>query len=148
MHGLKASGGIQISGRTDVYTGSHYTGSDIGGSLTLSAPGDGLVRVVCTNAHGLEVGNEIAITGSNGNNVNGSWVVATVESPTIFEYIQQQHHQDLLVVEHSNYILDHKVIQFTEHLMVVLSSLPTLFQKTNRRSDRPNVTSVISLVRV
>ena len=77
---------IQISGRTNVYTGAHYTGSDIGGSLTLSAPGDGQVRVVCTNAHGLEVGNEIAVTGSSGNNVNGSWVVATVESPTVFEY--------------------------------------------------------------
>jgi hypothetical protein len=77
---------IDVDSRTAVYTGIHYTGSDIGGSITLSAPGDGQVRVVTSNAHGLEVGNEFAIVGSAGNNVNGSWIVATVESPTVFEY--------------------------------------------------------------
>ena len=77
---------IQVTARTAVYTGIHYSGSDIGGSLTLSAPGNGQVRVTCSNAHGLEIGNEIAVAGSSGSNVNGSWVVATVESPTVFEY--------------------------------------------------------------
>ena len=77
---------IQVAARTAVYTGIHYSGSDIGGSLTLSAPGNGQVRVTCSNAHGLEIGNEIAVAGSSGSNVNGSWVVATVESPTVFEY--------------------------------------------------------------
>ena len=77
---------IDVAARTAVYTGIHYTGSDIGGSVTLSAPGDGQVRVVTSNAHGLEVGNEVAVAGSAGNNVNGSWIVATVESPTVFEY--------------------------------------------------------------
>ena len=77
---------IQVAARTAVYTGIHYTGSDIGGSLSLTAPGNGEVRVTCSNAHGLEVGNEIAIAGSAGTNVNGSWVVATVVSPTVFEY--------------------------------------------------------------
>jgi len=46
----------------------------------------GAVQVDCTNVHGLEVGNEIAVTGSSGTNVNGSWVVARVESPTRFYY--------------------------------------------------------------
>ena len=77
---------IDIDARTAVYTGIHFSGSDIGGTVTLTAPGNGQVRVTCTNAHGLEVGNEIAVAGSAGTNVNGSWVVATVISPTIFEY--------------------------------------------------------------
>ena len=77
---------IQESARTAVYLGIQYTGAAIGGTLTLSAPGDGSVQVTCANAHGLEVGNEIAITGSAGTNVNGSWVVATVISPTVFKY--------------------------------------------------------------
>ena len=77
---------IDVDARTAVYTGQLYTGAEIGGSVTLSAPGNGNVRVTCSNAHGLEIGNEIAVTGSNGSNVNGSWIVATVESPTVFEY--------------------------------------------------------------
>ena len=71
---------LMYSTRTAVYTGIHYTGSDIGGTVSLSAPGDGQVRVTCSNAHGLEVGNEVAVAGSAGSNVNGSWIVATVES--------------------------------------------------------------------
>jgi hypothetical protein len=77
---------IQISARTNIYTGIHYSNSRIGGSITLSAPGDDSVNVLCTNAHGLEVGNEVAIVGSNGNNVNGSWIVASVISPVQFKY--------------------------------------------------------------
>ena len=81
-----ADSDIQVLSRTAVYTGIHYTGSEIGGTISLTAPGDGQVRVTCTNAHGLEVGNEIALSGSAGTNVNGSWVVATVISPTVFDY--------------------------------------------------------------
>ena len=44
----------------------------------------GSVQVDTTQAHGLEVGNEIAVAGSAGTNVNGSWVVGRVESPTRF----------------------------------------------------------------
>ena len=80
------SGAIINPARTAVYTGIHFTGSDIGGSITISAPGDGSIRIDTTSAHGLEVGNEIAVAGSNGTNVNGSWVVARVESPTRFYY--------------------------------------------------------------
>lgn len=80
---------IEDSAKTAVYTGIHYTGSDIGtgtGGITLTAQADGSVLVACDEAHGLEVGNEIAIAGSNGTNVNGSWVVARVTSPSDFYY--------------------------------------------------------------
>lgn len=83
------SGGIYDSARTAAYVGIHYTGSDIGGTITLASASGvmaGAVQVDCTQAHGLEVGNEIAIVGSSGTNVNGSWVVARVESPTRFYY--------------------------------------------------------------
>ena len=84
-----ASGGIWQSARTALYSGINYTGSEIGGTVTPAAAGGGMtgaVQVDCTQAHGLEVGNEIALTGSNGTNVNGSWVVSRVESPTRFYY--------------------------------------------------------------
>jgi len=84
-----ASGGVWQSARTALYSGIHYTGSEIGGTVTPAAAGGGMtgaVQVDCTQAHGLEVGNEIALSGSNGSNVNGSWVVSRVESPTRFYY--------------------------------------------------------------
>ena len=88
-----ASGGIYDSARTALYSGIHYTGSDLGGTISLtSASGTmtGSIQVDCTQAHGLEVGNEIAIAGSDGTNVNGSWTVARVESPTRFYYFPDQ----------------------------------------------------------
>ena len=83
------SGGIWQSARTALYSAIHYTGSSIGGTITLSSAGGtmlGAVQADCTQAHGLEVGNEIAVSGSSGTNVNGSWTVARVESPTRFFY--------------------------------------------------------------
>ena len=80
------AGTIFESARTAVYTGIHYTGSDIGGTVTLSTPGDGSVKISTSTAHGLEVGNEIAVVGSQGANVNGSWIIARVESPTEARY--------------------------------------------------------------
>jgi hypothetical protein len=84
-----ASGGIWQSARTALYSGIHYSGSEIGGTITLgSGTGTmlGSVQVDCSQAHGLEVGNEIAVAGSLGTNVNGSWTVARVQSPTRFFY--------------------------------------------------------------
>ena len=84
-----ASGGIYDAARTALYSGIHYTGSDIGNTVSATA-GAGLmagsVNIITTSAHGLEIGNEIAIVGSNGDNVNGSWTVARVDSPTSFYY--------------------------------------------------------------
>ena len=90
------AGSILLSGRTIIYKGVHYTGSNIGGNMNQSSPQsfeaisggvmDGAVKVTCENAHGLEIGNEIAVAGSNGTNINGSWVVARVEDPFVFYY--------------------------------------------------------------
>ena len=80
------SGSIEDSARTAIYNGVHYTGSTIGGSISLTAQVDNSILVSCSEAHGLEIGNEIAITGSSGDNVNGSWTVAKVTSPTEFYY--------------------------------------------------------------
>ena len=82
-------GPIIQQGRTACYSGVHYSQSDIGGTVSLgTASGNmlGSIQVDCSQAHGLEVGNEIAVAGSQGNNVNGSWVVARVETPTRFYY--------------------------------------------------------------
>jgi hypothetical protein len=84
------SANVYDSVRTAIYSGIHFTGSDLGGTITLSTPTAGVmsgsIQVDTSQAHGLEVGNEIAIAGSSGTNVNGSWVVARVESPTRFYY--------------------------------------------------------------
>ena len=80
---------VYIPARTAIYQGIHFTGSSLGGTVSLStnATMPGAVQVDTSQAHGLEVGNEIAIAGSSGTNVNGSWVVARVQSPTrIFYY--------------------------------------------------------------
>ena len=84
------AGTIWDSARTSLYFGIHYTGSEVGGTVSLSTPAAGVmsasVQVDTSQAHGFEVGNEIAITGSAGSNVNGSWIVARVETPTRFYY--------------------------------------------------------------
>ena len=85
------TGGTDIydTARTVIYNGIHFTGSDLGGTITLATASGtmaGSIQVDTSQAHGLEVGNEIAITGSSGSNVNGSWEIARVESPTRFYY--------------------------------------------------------------
>ena len=77
---------VYDAARTAVYNGVHYTASAIGGTISLTAPGDDSIAVTTQHAHGLEVGNEFAITGSAGTNVNGSWTVGRVTSPTTFNY--------------------------------------------------------------
>ena len=84
-----ASGGIWQNARTALYSAIHFTGSDLGGGITISSGTgvmNGAVYIETTKAHGLEVGNEIAVSGSSGSNVNGSWTVARVDSPTSFYY--------------------------------------------------------------
>ena len=80
---------VYTPARTAIYQGIHFTGSSLGGTITLSTPSGvmaGSIEVSTSQAHGLEVGNEIAVAGSSGTNVNGSWVVARVSSPTTFFY--------------------------------------------------------------
>jgi hypothetical protein len=74
--------------KTIVTQGTLFTGASIGAAPTLTVSGTDLkVRVTTTVPHGLFVGNEIAVTGITGTNPpNGNHYVATVVSPTIFEY--------------------------------------------------------------
>lgn len=80
------TGSIFVSGVTAVYTGSAYTGAAIG--LTSITNSSTAVTVTTSVPHGLYVGNEIALTGTTAstNAPNGSWVVASVATPTTFVF--------------------------------------------------------------
>lgn len=83
------TGTIFTTGVTTVYQGTVFTGASIGAAGTATfTPGTGTaVAVVTAIPHGLVVGNEIGVTGITGTNPpNGSWVVATVISPTAFTF--------------------------------------------------------------
>ena len=77
--------------KTNIFRGQLYTSASIGSSVAangLSYTGS-LVNVVTTVPHGLSIGNEVAISGSTGataNSPTGSFVVATITSPTTFGY--------------------------------------------------------------
>lgn len=80
------TGSILVSGVTAVYSGTAFTGAAIGiSSITNSGTA---VTVTTSVPHGLYVGNEIGLTGTTAstNAPNGSWVVATVTSPTVFVF--------------------------------------------------------------
>ena len=81
------SGSVFDLARTAVYRGVHYTASALGGTVTISLPGDdGSVKVTTSQAHGLEIGNEFALVGAADSDANGSWVVSRVESSDVFYY--------------------------------------------------------------
>ena len=83
------TGSIYNANSTTVYQGYAYTGASIGAAGTATfTPGTGnAVAVVTAVPHGLVVGNEIGVTGITGTNPpNGSWIVATVTSPTAFTF--------------------------------------------------------------
>ena len=77
--------------KTNIYKGQLYTSASIGTSVApngLSYTGS-LINVVTTVPHGLSIGNEIAISGSTAASTNsptGSFIVATITSPTTFGY--------------------------------------------------------------
>ena len=74
-----------ISGVTAVYRANTFTGANIG--ITTIVNTTNTVTVTTNVAHGLLIGNEIAITGLAGTNApNGSWTVATVLNPTTFQF--------------------------------------------------------------
>ncbi|CAB4132933.1 hypothetical protein UFOVP257_21 [uncultured Caudovirales phage] len=76
------SGSILDPVRTNVYVGNFYSNAAIGIS-SIGFSGNN-VNVVTSIPHGLVVGNEIALTGTNQSNANGSWVVATIGNSTSF----------------------------------------------------------------
>ena len=80
------TGSIFNTGVTSAYQGSIFTGAAI--SLT-SITNSGLAVTVTTSVpHGLALGNEIALTGTSAstNAPNGSWIVNTITSPTVFVF--------------------------------------------------------------
>ena len=74
--------------KTAVYTGTQYSGAQIGGAPTVSyVAGTNAMTVTTTVPHGLAIGNEVAITGitgATGTNPNGSFIVSTIVNPTTF----------------------------------------------------------------
>jgi hypothetical protein len=78
------TGSIFVSGVTAAYSGSIFSNA----AITFSSIGfsGNLVNVVTSVPHGLAVGNEIAVSGTNQTNANGSWVVAGVGNSSSFSY--------------------------------------------------------------
>ena len=76
------------STKTVLFSGTAYTGAQIGAAPTITVSGTDLkVTVTTTVPHGLSVGNEIYVTGITGTNPpNGNYAVATVVTPTQFVY--------------------------------------------------------------
>lgn len=73
--------------KTAVYEGTLFSSAAIGGAPTMSYSGRA-ITVTTTVAHGLSLGNEIAVVGTTAstNAPNGTFVVSTVLSPTQFVY--------------------------------------------------------------
>lgn len=73
--------------KTSVSLASQFSFAEVGTSPTVTYSGI-KINVVTSIPHGLSIGNEIALTGTTAetNAPNGSWVVATVLSPTEIEF--------------------------------------------------------------
>ena len=76
------------SNKTNIFVGSLYSGAQIGATGTATfAISTNKVTVTTSVAHGLSIGNEVAITGITGTNPpNGAYLVAQITSPTVFAY--------------------------------------------------------------
>ena len=79
-----ATGTIFNANTTTAYQGFLFTGAAI--PISGATYSGSLVTVTTSVAHGLAIGNEIALTGATAstNVPNGSWVVCTILSPTVF----------------------------------------------------------------
>jgi len=73
--------------KTIVSTGALFTGAQIGGTPTMTYSGR-KITVTTTIPHGLALGNEIVVTGTNAstNTPNGNMEVAQIHSSTSFSY--------------------------------------------------------------
>jgi hypothetical protein len=78
------SGSVYDAARTACYVGNFYSNAAIAYS-SIGFSGNN-VNCVTSIPHGLAVGNEIALTGTNQANANGSWVVTTVGNSTSFSF--------------------------------------------------------------
>ena len=71
--------------KTGIFSGTTYSSAAIGTAPTFSFSGTA-ITVTTTVPHGLAIGNEVSIVGTNQVNANGSFVVATINSATQFVY--------------------------------------------------------------
>jgi hypothetical protein len=78
---------ILDANKTAVYEGNIYSSAKIGAAPTMTYSGR-VITVTTTVPHGLSIGNEVAVTGTTAstNAPNGTQVVSTVISPTVFKY--------------------------------------------------------------
>ena len=79
-----ATGTIFNANTTAAYQGYIYSNAAI--NMSGATYAGSLITVTTSVAHGLAVGNEIALTGATAstNAPNGSWIVCTILSPTVF----------------------------------------------------------------
>ena len=73
------------SNKTGIFSGTTYANAAIGTAPSFSFSGTA-ITVTTSVAHGLAIGNEVSIVGTNQSNANGSYVVATILSATQFVY--------------------------------------------------------------
>lgn len=78
------TGSIFVNGVTNAYSGGLFSNAAIAFS-SIGFSGN-LVNVVTSVPHALAVGNEIAVSGTNQANANGSWVVSAVGNSSSFSY--------------------------------------------------------------
>lgn len=71
--------------KTGIFSGTTYANAAIGGTPSFSFTGTA-ITVTTTVPHGLAIGNEVSIVGTDQTNANGSFVVATINSATQFVY--------------------------------------------------------------
>ena len=71
--------------KTGIFSGTTYANAAIGTAPSFSFSGTA-VTVTTTVPHGLAIGNEVSIVGTDQVNANGSFVVATINSSTSFVY--------------------------------------------------------------
>jgi len=75
------------SNKTGIFSGTVYSNAAIGGVPTFVSNTVGTAITVSTTvAHGLAIGNEVAIVGSSRTEANGSYIVAGITSSKTFTY--------------------------------------------------------------
>lgn len=74
------------SNKTGIFSGSIYNSAAIGGTPTFGWTSGTAIPVTTTVPHGLAIGNQVAIVGSNQANANGSYFVAGITSSRTFTY--------------------------------------------------------------
>ena len=74
------------SNKTGIFSGTVYTSAAIGGTPIFEWTSGQAIPVSTTVPHGLAIGNEVAIVGTNQVNANGSYIVAGITSSRTFTY--------------------------------------------------------------